>query len=171
MPGPFIWVWYFHQDSHVKLVRRVVFTKPNKMKKPRKEKEENGLEIVRVILVIYDALSEFCFLFSFLWPCSRVWYLLCLQCFTIFPYATTFFFYQCCSSILLDDKERRVFLKKMRNPRTEPLMKSELQKKVVKKCTSMTSGQKSVTCSKCGYMNGLIFFFIFIFLAKASPLF
>ncbi|OIT30543.1 dna-directed rna polymerase iii subunit 1, partial [Nicotiana attenuata] len=66
------------------------------------------------------------------------------------------FFYQCCSSILLDDKERRVFLKKMRNPRTEPLMKSELQKKVVKKCTSMTSGQKSVTCSKCGYMNGMV---------------
>nr|XP_009800353.1 PREDICTED: DNA-directed RNA polymerase III subunit rpc1 [Nicotiana sylvestris]XP_009800354.1 PREDICTED: DNA-directed RNA polymerase III subunit rpc1 [Nicotiana sylvestris] len=63
---------------------------------------------------------------------------------------------KCCSSILLDDKERRVFLKKMRNPRTEPLMKSELQKKVVKKCTSMTSGQKSVTCSKCGYMNGMV---------------
>lgn len=63
---------------------------------------------------------------------------------------------KCCSSILLDDKNRRDILKKMRNPRTEPLKKTELQKKVVKRCTAMTSGQRTVTCSKCGYMNGMV---------------
>ncbi|XP_055835771.1 DNA-directed RNA polymerase III subunit 1-like [Solanum dulcamara] len=63
---------------------------------------------------------------------------------------------KCCSSILLDDKERRDILKKMRNPRIEFLKKSELLKKVVTRCNTMTSSQKAATCSKCGYMNGMV---------------
>ncbi|KAL3354961.1 hypothetical protein AABB24_019178 [Solanum stoloniferum] len=63
---------------------------------------------------------------------------------------------KCCSSILLDDKERRDILKKMRNPRTEFLKKSELHKRVVKRCNAMAGGQKTATCSKCGYMNGMV---------------
>lgn len=80
---------------------------------------------------------------------------------------------QCCSSILLNDKERREYLKNMRNPKTEFLKKSYLQKKVVQRCTAMTTGQKTVACSNCGYMNGMIFFSITIsiVLAITSPLF
>ncbi|PHU11107.1 hypothetical protein BC332_18037 [Capsicum chinense] len=63
---------------------------------------------------------------------------------------------KCCSSILLNDKERREYLKNMRNPKTEFLKKSYLQKKVVQRCTAMTTGQKTVACSNCGYMNGMV---------------
>lgn len=63
---------------------------------------------------------------------------------------------KCCSSILLDDKERRDILKKMRNPRTEFLKKNEILKRVLKRCNAMTSAQKTATCSKCGYLNGMV---------------
>ncbi|XP_076916369.1 DNA-directed RNA polymerase III subunit 1-like [Bidens hawaiensis] len=61
-----------------------------------------------------------------------------------------------CSRILLSEEERLGFLKKMRNPTTNHLMKNETYKKVVKRCTAMASSKKAVTCSRCGYINGIV---------------
>ncbi|EEF30548.1 DNA-directed RNA polymerase III largest subunit, putative [Ricinus communis] len=60
-----------------------------------------------------------------------------------------------CSRILYDEKLCKADLKKMRNPRIEHLRKSELVKKIVKKCSSMTSN-KAVKCTRCGDMNGMV---------------
>ncbi|KAL8485814.1 hypothetical protein ACS0TY_027920 [Phlomoides rotata] len=61
-----------------------------------------------------------------------------------------------CSRVLLAEKDRRDFLKKMRNPRNEHLKKNELMKNVVKKCNSMLASRRAVTCSRCGYVNGMV---------------
>ncbi|XP_027150331.1 DNA-directed RNA polymerase III subunit 1-like isoform X1 [Coffea eugenioides] len=61
-----------------------------------------------------------------------------------------------CSHVLLGEKERLNFLKKMRNPKMEPLRKSELQKMVVKRCNALASSRKAATCSRCGYVNGMV---------------
>ncbi|KAK2985575.1 hypothetical protein RJ640_025008 [Escallonia rubra] len=61
-----------------------------------------------------------------------------------------------CSRILLVEKERVEALRKMRNSKLEPLKKSELFKKTVKRCTSMASTKKAVKCSRCGYINGMV---------------
>lgn len=53
-----------------------------------------------------------------------------------------------CSRILLHEKDQREFLKKMRNPRLEPLHKAALMKKVRDKC-------KLSRCPSCGYINGV----------------
>ena len=73
-----------------------------------------------------------------------------------------FFFKQQCSRVLLGEKERLSFLKKMRNPKIEPLRKSELQKMVVKRCNALASSRKAATCSRCGYVNGLCLYFLSI---------
>lgn len=59
--------------------------------------------------------------------------------------------------MLIEEKMYEDHLKKMRNPRTEPLRKTELAKAVVKKC-SLMAGQRVITCKKCGYLNGITFF-------------
>ncbi|KAG7947064.1 hypothetical protein I3843_14G075400 [Carya illinoinensis] len=41
----------------------------------------------------------------------------------------------------------------MRSPKIEPLKKTELMKVIVKKCNNLTSGNKAVKCSRCGYVN------------------
>nr|GLL22253.1 DNA-directed RNA polymerase III subunit 1-like isoform X2 [Ipomoea trifida] len=61
-----------------------------------------------------------------------------------------------CSRILLGEKERLDFLRKMRNTKMEHLKKNELLKRVVKRCTAMTSGRKAVICSRCGCVNGMV---------------
>ncbi|WZZ31381.1 hypothetical protein YC2023_014782 [Brassica napus] len=63
--------------------------------------------------------------------------------------------YNSCSSMLIEEKMYEDHLKKMRNPRTEPLRKTELAKAVVKKC-SLMAGQRVITCKKCGYLNGMV---------------
>ncbi|KAG7606722.1 RNA polymerase Rpb1 domain 3 [Arabidopsis thaliana x Arabidopsis arenosa] len=60
-----------------------------------------------------------------------------------------------CSNMLLDEKLYEDHLRKMRNPRMEPLKKTELAKVVVKKCSTMAS-QRIITCKKCGYLNGMV---------------
>lgn len=57
--------------------------------------------------------------------------------------------------MLLDEKLYEDHLRKMRNPKMEPLKKTELAKAVVKKCSTMAS-QRIITCKKCGYLNGMI---------------
>ncbi|KAL6556325.1 DNA-directed RNA polymerase III subunit 1 [Orobanche gracilis] len=59
-----------------------------------------------------------------------------------------------CSKVLLEEKQRQDFLRMMRNPKTEPLRKTEILKSVVKKCNSMAANKRSAECSRCGYMNG-----------------
>ncbi|KAI8573806.1 hypothetical protein RHMOL_Rhmol01G0304200 [Rhododendron molle] len=61
-----------------------------------------------------------------------------------------------CSRVLLPEKERVEFLKKIRNPKLEPLRKSEILKRIVKRCNSMASSRKAVKCSRCGYINGMV---------------
>ncbi|KAM7490586.1 hypothetical protein LguiA_033507 [Lonicera macranthoides] len=61
-----------------------------------------------------------------------------------------------CARILLAEKDRVDFLKKMRNPKLEPLKKSELFKKIVKRCTALASSKKAVKCPRCDYINGLV---------------
>ncbi|XP_020179213.1 DNA-directed RNA polymerase III subunit 1 [Aegilops tauschii subsp. strangulata] len=53
-----------------------------------------------------------------------------------------------CSRVLLVEKDRREFLKKMRQPRAEPLVKFALMKKVRDKC-------KLSRCPWCGFINGV----------------
>lgn len=38
----------------------------------------------------------------------------------------------------------------------DALRKSELVKRIVAKCTGMASSRKSVKCSRCGYINGMV---------------
>ncbi|KAF7153706.1 hypothetical protein RHSIM_Rhsim01G0223300 [Rhododendron simsii] len=61
-----------------------------------------------------------------------------------------------CSRVLLSEKERVEFLKKIRNPKLEPLRKSEILKRIVKRCNSMASSRKAAKCSRCGYINGMV---------------
>lgn len=61
-----------------------------------------------------------------------------------------------CSRILLVEEERLDFLKKMRNPKLDHLKKHETFKRVVKRCNGMLGSSKSVTCSRCGYINGIL---------------
>ncbi|KAL6200046.1 hypothetical protein ACLB2K_029828 [Fragaria x ananassa] len=58
-----------------------------------------------------------------------------------------------CSRIILDDKSRSRFLNVVRDPKKD---KSVTMKLIVKKCTSMSSNNRSVKCPKCGYMNGSV---------------
>ncbi|TQD75003.1 hypothetical protein C1H46_039471 [Malus baccata] len=61
-----------------------------------------------------------------------------------------------CSGILLEEGMRIEFLKKMRRPKMEPMKKSELMKVIVKKCNSLTTNNRPVKCSKCGFINGSV---------------
>ncbi|XP_071737899.1 DNA-directed RNA polymerase III subunit 1-like [Rutidosis leptorrhynchoides] len=61
-----------------------------------------------------------------------------------------------CSRILLVENERVEQLKKMRNFKLDHLKKTDIFKKVVKRCTAMASSRKAVTCSRCGYINGIV---------------
>ncbi|XP_020550632.1 DNA-directed RNA polymerase III subunit 1 isoform X2 [Sesamum indicum] len=61
-----------------------------------------------------------------------------------------------CARVLLEEKERQEFLKKMRNPKLEPLKKNEILKKVVKRCNAMAGSKRAVKCSRCGYINGMV---------------
>ncbi|KAG8633988.1 DNA-directed RNA polymerase III subunit 1 isoform X3 [Manihot esculenta] len=60
-----------------------------------------------------------------------------------------------CSHILLGDKLYKEQLRKMRNPKIDPLRKSDLMKMMVKKCSTMVSN-KAVKCTRCGEMNGMV---------------
>nr|XP_043636621.1 DNA-directed RNA polymerase III subunit 1-like [Erigeron canadensis] len=60
-----------------------------------------------------------------------------------------------CSRILLVEDERLDYLKKMRTQK-DHLRKNDNFKKVVKRCTAMASSKKAVTCSRCGYINGIV---------------
>ncbi|XP_074366508.1 DNA-directed RNA polymerase III subunit 1 [Apium graveolens] len=60
-----------------------------------------------------------------------------------------------CASILLPEKEHAEFLKRMRKD-IDSLKKTELFKRIVKKCTAMASSKKAVKCLKCGYINGTV---------------
>ncbi|XP_006653556.2 DNA-directed RNA polymerase III subunit 1 [Oryza brachyantha] len=53
-----------------------------------------------------------------------------------------------CSRVLLVEKDRLEFLKKMRNPKADPLQKSAIMKKVRDKC-------KLSRCPWCGFINGV----------------
>ncbi|KAL3647246.1 DNA-directed RNA polymerase III subunit 1 [Castilleja foliolosa] len=61
-----------------------------------------------------------------------------------------------CSRVLLEETVRQGFLTRMRNPRTEPLKKTELFKAVVKKCNTMAGSKRAVKCSRCEYINGVV---------------
>ncbi|KAI3468843.1 hypothetical protein Pfo_025506 [Paulownia fortunei] len=61
-----------------------------------------------------------------------------------------------CSRVLLGERERQEYLKKMRNPKLEPLRKNETLKKVVKRCNAMAGSKRAVKCSRCGYINGMV---------------
>ncbi|KAL5216799.1 hypothetical protein ABZP36_008200 [Zizania latifolia] len=54
-----------------------------------------------------------------------------------------------CSRVLLMEKDRREFLKKMRNPKADPLQKSAIMKKVRDKC-------KLSRCPWCDFINGVV---------------
>ncbi|GJN27196.1 hypothetical protein PR202_gb15195 [Eleusine coracana subsp. coracana] len=54
-----------------------------------------------------------------------------------------------CSRVLLVEKDRKEFLKKMRNPRADALQKSAIMKKVRDKC-------KLSRCPRCEYRNGVV---------------
>ncbi|OEL25158.1 DNA-directed RNA polymerase III subunit 1 [Dichanthelium oligosanthes] len=54
-----------------------------------------------------------------------------------------------CSRVLLVEKDRREFLKKMRSPRADALLKSSTMKKVRDKC-------KLSCCPRCEYRNGVV---------------
>ncbi|XP_073009025.1 DNA-directed RNA polymerase III subunit 1 isoform X1 [Typha latifolia] len=53
-----------------------------------------------------------------------------------------------CSRVLLVEKDRKEYLRKMRNPKTEILQKNALVKKIRDKC-------KISRCPWCGYVNGV----------------
>ncbi|WVZ86219.1 hypothetical protein U9M48_033038 [Paspalum notatum var. saurae] len=54
-----------------------------------------------------------------------------------------------CSRVLLAEKDRREFMKKMRNPKADALQKSTTMKKVRDKC-------KLSCCPRCEYRNGVV---------------
>ncbi|KAL6582415.1 hypothetical protein OROMI_006429 [Orobanche minor] len=58
-----------------------------------------------------------------------------------------------CSRVLLAEEDRVDYLRKMKNPKAEPLKKSEILKNIVKKCNGMTTSTKRAKCSRCGYEN------------------
>ncbi|KAF2300462.1 hypothetical protein GH714_013595 [Hevea brasiliensis] len=60
-----------------------------------------------------------------------------------------------CSHILMGDKLYKEQLRKMRNPKIDPLRKSDHVKMIVKKCSTMVSN-KAVKCMRCGDMNGMV---------------
>ncbi|KAJ0539434.1 putative DNA-directed RNA polymerase [Helianthus annuus] len=60
-----------------------------------------------------------------------------------------------CSRILLSEEERVDYLKKIRNLK-DHLKKEQHNKSIVKRCTAMASSKKAVTCSRCGYINGIV---------------
>ncbi|XP_050232312.1 DNA-directed RNA polymerase III subunit 1 [Mercurialis annua] len=60
-----------------------------------------------------------------------------------------------CSHILYDEALCKTDLKRIRNPKLEHLRRSELVRKIVKKCSTMTSN-KAVKCKRCGEMNGMV---------------
>lgn len=78
---------------------------------------------------------------------------------------------QSCSRILLEEKLFKDFLRKMRNPKLEALRKVDLVKKIIKKCSTLTTGNKSTRCSRCGYLNGLDFTFYFVVYSSCSHLY
>ncbi|EPS62830.1 hypothetical protein M569_11956, partial [Genlisea aurea] len=61
-----------------------------------------------------------------------------------------------CSRVLLEEKEHHGFLRKMRNPRLEPLKKTDLFKKIVKRCNSKAGSNKLAKCPRCGHINGMV---------------
>ncbi|XP_047946908.1 DNA-directed RNA polymerase III subunit 1-like [Salvia hispanica] len=61
-----------------------------------------------------------------------------------------------CSIVLLEENERRDFLKKMRGPKLEHLKKIEILETIVKRCNSLGGTRRSVVCSRCGYINGMV---------------
>jgi ribosomal protein L40E len=69
---------------------------------------------------------------------------------------------QSCARILLGEDLRIEYLKKMRNSKLEALKKAELMKEIVKKCNNLTSSNKAVKCSRCGYVNGLASSFLLL---------
>ncbi|XP_012064930.1 DNA-directed RNA polymerase III subunit 1 [Jatropha curcas] len=60
-----------------------------------------------------------------------------------------------CSRILFDEKQCKAHLKKMRSRNLEHLKRTDLVKKIVKKCSAMASN-KAVRCMRCGDMNGMV---------------
>ncbi|CAA6654834.1 unnamed protein product [Spirodela intermedia] len=54
-----------------------------------------------------------------------------------------------CARILLPEKERKEFLKKMRNPRADVTQKNAYVKAIRDKC-------KASRCVRCGYINGVV---------------
>lgn len=75
---------------------------------------------------------------------------------------------QSCARILLGEDLRIEYLKKMRNPKLEALRKTELMKEIVKKCNNLTSSNKAVKCSRCGYVNGLASRLLLLMLLSSS---
>ncbi|XP_068669233.1 DNA-directed RNA polymerase III subunit 1 [Aristolochia californica] len=60
-----------------------------------------------------------------------------------------------CARILLPDKERKDYLRKLRNPKVEVLQKNAYVKKIIKRC-SPSSGSKCIECGICGYKNAMV---------------
>lgn len=52
----------------------------------------------------------------------------------------------------MEEGERKIFLKNMRRFKFDALKKTDLMKKIVKKCTNLTP--RTMKCSRCGYING-----------------
>eukprot|EP01119_Soliformovum_irregulare_P009594 TRINITY_DN2305_c0_g1_i1.p1 TRINITY_DN2305_c0_g1~~TRINITY_DN2305_c0_g1_i1.p1 ORF type:complete len:1461 (+),score=465.40 TRINITY_DN2305_c0_g1_i1:140-4384(+) len=55
-----------------------------------------------------------------------------------------------CSRILLSENERKMYLTKMRNPKSDNLQRQQLLKKIMDEC------KKHYACERCGNMNGLV---------------
>lgn len=64
-----------------------------------------------------------------------------------YSYTCSIIYLKSCSRVLLMEKDRLGFLKKMRNPKADPLQKSAIMKKVRDKC-------KLSRCPWCGFING-----------------
>ena len=79
---------------------------------------------------------------------------LALPCFHIGYFKHTLNILQCicktCSRVLMTDGDRRLLLKKMRNPRTDVLGKASIFKKVIDKC------KKAHRCPHCHKPNGTV---------------
>ncbi|CAH9057872.1 unnamed protein product [Cuscuta epithymum] len=61
-----------------------------------------------------------------------------------------------CSRILLREDDRRDFLRKMRSTKLDHLKKNEVLNKVKTKCNAMTNSSKTMLCSRCGCINGMV---------------